>query len=1029
MFILPLDASCPPRTIALLACAWAALIAIPARSQSSGGAVPPGTPGPAETVVVVTASPPENEDRESPGESADENEGREAAEREEQAPPPGGMLTRVEAGSPPRAGEFSAESAPDGRPEFPPEWSGELRFHGRLSGTYSDRRWEGARRRLGRPGLGGITNPAGADRLGGRIFLEGPLTPGRLWFSLEATPGVSRDYFRDDVSTAELLRDEVPPGGAGREFALGGSRAGLHYKFRIDWRMGERHRLALFAGGASESAAGLLRLAGRQVDPAGDALIPIGPAPGGLAPAGADDGPYGTRRTGASEFGLRYSGEFSEAFAIELLVVDASDRLTERPAPGADSIRYLDIRREQVFDEQLLNGRSPATSPAQYAFGGLGFFTDNSAGRARRWGVNFIHRFSAAGSHELKYGVEYLDRRVRENLLSSGPRDASGPGVYLASTRGVPIPDSFIRVRGGAMAEVSCNGVDPTAQVFEDACPLLSYSLLRGNLNPETPFVREYERAAFLRDRWRAGAFTLDLGVRYRDLSMDNPDAYELRSALTGATLIGEDGQPVCTRDRPDVPGGGASDLSDFYATPANCIVGPGQFIGGGHHFRGEIEPRIGITWDAGGPGALRLSADAGRFHDALTREQLLHAFTTEFGVARATFLNPDLTRQFGGAITVGGDYRYVAPKTRLGYQDHLRFGLEWQPAPDWGIRIAAGGSRQGRVLIATQATPMEEIANFFYDNAVAFWGRCANCAPGQTSLFPGYPSGNGNQSRYFSSVTLANPGINTPPGLFGNPARRERYLEAVVEKRAGEGRRLGFSARGRLARARGNYEGKIEQDNGIGEVKSASMFDFPLSGLTRGQYAIGPLDPALPSYFRATLRCDDFGVRNFSAGLTWRWSEGTLRTPHLADPFTPYPGLIPGEAPQYYLLKLDDTGNPTRAILRDYRLVPRGALGRNPAVSAWDLRIEYRRALSLGQLTFSLAIENLRNETRVIRYDDAVETPLGYTEPVALPVWGRAPPRFPPLADSTRARNPAFGMPLVTQNPRTIRIGASWSF
>ena len=315
------------------------------------------------------------------------------------------------------------------------------------------------------------------------------------------------------------------------------------------------------------------------------------------------------------------------------------------------------------------------------------------------------------------------------------------------------------------------------------------------------------------------------------------------------------------------------------------------------------------------------------------------------------------------------------------------------------------------------------------YDYVLRFSGRCANCASGQTSLFPAYPTGNSYASRFFSSEILANPGDNTPSGRFGKPARREVFLEAAAEGTAVVDGRLSWSVRGRLARARGNYGGLIEQENGTGETKLTSLFAFPASPLTRAQYAIGPLDSAEPGYLRLQARYADLLLKNFSATLEYSWIEGRLRTPLIANAFAPYPGLIPGVNPQYYLFRLNETGYPSRQVLKDYTAVKRGSLGRNPGLSNWDMRLEYRRPLSGGTFAVSLTVNNVLNTTRVLGFDDAVETPMGYTEPVAESSAGLVPPRFATFPDVTRTRNPAYGMPLAVQNPRTVRVGAQWSF
>ena len=319
----------------------------------------------------------------------------------------------------------------------------------------------------------------------------------------------------------------------------------------------------------------------------------------------------------------------------------------------------------------------------------------------------------------------------------------------------------------------------------------------------------------------------------------------------------------------------------------------------------------------------------------------------------------------------------------------------------------------------------MEAIANFLYERQVRL-KQCQNCT--SYPLFPEYPAGSSAAARGFLSPTLANPGDNTPAGRFGTPSRREQSLTLSLHKKAERGDYFSWDAQARYARARGNYEGVMIQTNGSGEEKYASLFDFPLSHLTRSQYAEGPLDPDEPSSMRLHATWSDPGSHGITAQLGWAWRQGSLRTPHLRSPFSSYAGLIPGSDPEYYRFAQAVRGYTDLLVLRDFTPAQRGTLGRNPAATGWELALGYRIAAAHGALNLRLEIQNLFNQTHALTYEDSLEPEPGYLDAISSGPAGESLGAAG-VVTSRGVVNPVYGLPATVQLPRQVRFGFEWSF
>ena len=81
-----------------------------------------------------------------------------------------------------------------------------------------------------------------------------------------------------------------------------------------------------------------------------------------------------------------------------------------------------------------------------------------------------------------------------------------------------------------------------------------------------------------------------------------------------------------------------------------------------------------------------------------------------------------------------------------------------------------------------------------------------------------------------------------------------------------------------------------------------------------------------------------------------------------------------------------------------------RGYNGRNPDDATWDVKLGYRWNLGKSNLDFNILVTNLFNMNQVNAYNDFVENQTGIL-------------------------NPNYLTPLGVHEPRTVRLGAKWSF
>lgn len=230
--------------------------------------------------------------------------------------------------------------------------------------------------------------------------------------------------------------------------------------------------------------------------------------------------------------------------------------------------------------------------------------------------------------------------------------------------------------------------------------------------------------------------------------------------------------------------------------------------------------------------------------------------------------------------------------------------------------------------------------------------------------------------------TTTSNPITGAPldePAVFPEPTREYEALELTINKRFSNNWQLFGSAV--YSKNEGNYGGLFRQDNGQLDPNITSLYDLP--SLLRGAFGLLPNDRE----YQFKLYGSYVWPIRLTTGFYFQWLDGT-----------PISQL--GGHPIY--------GQDERFV------TPRGSFGRTPDVWSLDVHVQY--PLTFGNGTELQLIADIFNIT-----DEAEATAVDQTW-----TFARLPETPTPPDPQT---NPSFGEPLAYQQPRTIRLGARFSF
>lgn len=858
-------------------------------------------------------------------------------------------------------------------------------LHSAVNLFYQPRSLDGERRNLSDYYPGGFTNNHGTNTFDAAFDIGGPIIKDKLFYFVGYNPVWTRDFRKFSVSDTAAIANDGIRGGApyiNNEYQFAPVRVD-NYAAHLTWNLSDKHKLDFLLFGSPVNSSGIQSGVGLRVgttqDP-GVATSPTSPpARGTIEDVSALRGASGTAKSSDVSYSLKYYGTLAPWFNLEAQV--AFHKIKTSLRPDYLGLSYTDIRRSQYFTAATNAGIQPVMSSNQYQFGSTFGYSTGTLDQNTTYTLKATNTFNAAGAHDLKYGFEYADIKYAE-ANQFGPPIMIGPYLVTSGLGGVTF---------------RCTSVNPAATGIGNACngaPV--YRSTRTRLNPIGLETRNKEQSLFLQDKWTIRSVTLSLGARLTSEKVSNPNDFTILIPVAG----------VPTRR---------------------------TFYGSSYTFQNEVAPRLGITWDVMGNGKSKLYASFGRMFERIPNDLAVRSFGNEASLARVTSTTPDFstatiptrggifspTCVAGAAIDPIKDPDNYATfgsvcggpgtaKTRLPYKDETILGYQFQFSPTVLVDIRGMYRKQGRLLEDTQPVTVEATENYYA--AIGVLGTCAGgpaagCPVNPAMPFPGFGSAP------FGGYVLANVGENAPTYFYdaftgqkitvgyGSPRNKYKSLAITVMKEKEVGGHVSMVGSYRISKLQGNYEGLYRNDNGQSDPNISSLYDFPESPLLAGQFISGPLNTDTPHSLRLRFGYDDLLIKNFSAAVSFKWESGIPRTPYLAHPNFLYnnAGEVPGINPVYYRYS---RGN----IVANYTPVQRGFQGRTPDIALWDVKFGYDWNLGKSSLNFSVLVNNIFNDISVTRWNQNVENSAGVL-------------------------NPNYGKPTISNNPRTIRLGARWSF
>ncbi len=672
---------------------------------------------------------------------------------------------------------------------------------------------------------------------------------------------------------------------------------------------------------------------------------------------------------GADNYSLKYEGVVTPRFFIEAQI-------------GFHDGEFLESGIGTTI-RNVNNLQVPGGLPT----GGVGFYA-NQFDENMQYSLKFTN---ILGKHEIRYGVQFDDIEYTEDRLRSGPAynsqipvfDANGVWTQTYLPVSTSTGASVQRRTCDLVTDVDCEDfdLDGIGDVFR---------VVRSLYSPTAIETTTEETSYFIQDTWTVTPyFTIKAGLRH-------------------------------TID--EIEGGGNFTLP---FTRAGFLAVPDSFTPTGYRFSGNTAPRLGFTWDVLQNGKSKLYANFGRYYQRIPNDLAVRALSNEVSISREEFKDPDLTDvreartcNIGGGMTafcsrpsIFGEPTRIEAGTKLPYQDEFIVGYAYELTPNSSIETRLIFREEGRVLEDVQFTTLESTQNYYYyvfedpndPFSAAFKSQFAYQAADGSPCEGAYVPFPTFSCEAFGEYVLANPGDNTPSNL--PPAVRDYNAWEIIYNRRMQNKWQLYASY-RYSRLNGNYEGLFRNDNGQSDPNITSLYDFPQSTLTQGQYIQGRLNLDTPHIFRA------YGAyqlpNNITLGAALNVSSGVPRFPLLAHPSYQNAGEIPGIDPVFDNVDVDGDGigdAPFGGILLSYTPVQRGFMGRTPMQSTIDLHVDWRPTLGGGTtLKLALDIFNVLNQQEQTGFNDNVEL-------------------------TTQLLDPNFLRPLFFQAPRQVRFSAVWQF
>jgi len=554
-----------------------------------------------------------------------------------------------------------------------------------------------------------------------------------------------------------------------------------------------------------------------------------------------------------------------------------------------------------------------------YVIGGPGSII-NDVEQRRAAKLSVTQRFKAAGSHELKAGID------AEDLVSNKTRLYSG-GMFLQN-----VVDSYVVVSrwaqllGEVGSPADMNNVDPR---FDSECRTpdntgrgamstnlrFRCDITSGRLGDPGTRVNgnTFNWSVYLRDSWQIQPnLTLNAGIRYEEQRMRYADFLQNRQdPLTGEQL-----------------GTNAMSLTGMFA------------------------PRIGVLYDWTKEGRSKLYGHWGRFYESIPMdindrsfggevnyEQVFNADQcgmTDPNIGGPNGLNclnhPDGTPEPIAGLQeqlIGASGVLIAPGIKPQYMDEIIGGFEYEILDDLKIGVAYQRRYMGRVIedVSTDGADTYIIAN-----------------PGEWS--------NEEERKLMDRVDAAvdpaeknrlNHQLELYKGIrvFDKPRRDYNALQFTMTRRFSK--KLYVQGSYTYSKTTGNYPGLISYDNGQVDPNISSQYDL----IELLSNRVGPLPQDRPHYIKLD------GYYTFDFKKAGQATVG-IRLRALS-------GIPQNALAGHYLY------GPNESFL-----LPRGQIGRTDFEHGLDVHLGYAKELRKGyNLEVFLDLYNIYNRQGEAGIDD----------------------------------------------------------
>jgi Carboxypeptidase regulatory-like domain/TonB dependent receptor len=516
---------------------------------------------------------------------------------------------------------------------------------------------------------------------------------------------------------------------------------------------------------------------------------------------------------------------------------------------------------------------------AQYSIGGPGALQHDYEDR-REARIGVIERLKAAGTHEIKAGIDLEDDTKEIARLNSGAatitNDLNGGVVQIAR---------WVQLAGAGETDPRFDQMCSTPNTTGGGMATSTFkcAYLGGTVgSPGTQIAGQtINWGAYLRDSWQPiKNLTLNLGLRYEEQQL------RYAESLRGTT------DPLT-----------------------------GNHIGDtALELRGNLAPRLGITFDPTSEGRAKIYAAWGRFYESIPMDINDRSFggevndiqtykATTCGASDPTLGAPNGKGCIGktadlGEQLIGSSGVLVAPGIQAEYMDETMAGVELAVIPDVVLGLTYQHRQLGRIIedVSTDGANTYIIAN------PGVWNSDdENKLNEQIAMTTDAT----DKARLQHQLELYK-GIRA----FDKPIRDYDAIEVSLTRKFAPG--LYVNASYTYSRTNGNYPGSVSYDNGQIDPNISSEYDLvELMANRRG---------ALPQDRPHSLKLDGY--------YTYKLDDRSAIT--IGTRIRGISGIPENALAGHYLY------GPNESFL-----LPRGQLGRTDFEHSIDLHAAYKRKLT----------------------------------------------------------------------------------